>query len=66
MSRPQWARKVEKKFSLLIMVIRVVEFSNVGYKITKIFARGSTYSKEIIEVWELVNGGLRNFQKSEF
>ena len=32
-----------------IMAIRVVEFSNKGYKIKKIFAQESTYSKEIIE-----------------
>ena len=31
------------------MAIRVVEFSNGGYKIRKIFAKESTYSKEIIE-----------------
>ena len=31
------------------MAIRVVEFSNGGYKIRKIFAYESTYSKEIIE-----------------
>ena len=31
------------------MVIRVVEFSNGGYKIRKIFAQESTYLKEIIE-----------------
>jgi hypothetical protein len=32
-----------------IMAIRVVEFSNGGYKIRKVFAEESTYSKEIIE-----------------
>ena len=32
-----------------IMAIRVVEFLNRGYKIRKIFAQESTYSKEIIE-----------------
>jgi hypothetical protein len=31
------------------MATRVVEFSNGGYKIRKIFAKESTYSKEIIE-----------------
>jgi len=31
------------------MAIRVVEFSNWGYKIRKIFAKGSTYPEEIIE-----------------
>ena len=39
--------------SLPSMAIRVVEFSNGGYKIRKIFAEESTYSKEIIEFWEL-------------
>ena len=40
----------EKRFfRLSTMAIRVVEFSNGGYKIRKIFARESTYSKEIIE-----------------
>jgi hypothetical protein len=31
------------------MAIRVVEFSNRGYKIRNIFAEESTYPKEIIE-----------------
>jgi hypothetical protein len=31
------------------MAIRVVEFSNGGYKIKKIFAQESTNQKEIIE-----------------
>ena len=31
------------------MAIRVVEFSNGGYKIRKIFALESTYPKEMIE-----------------
>ena len=32
-----------------IMAIRIVEFSNGGYKIRKTFAEESTYSKEIID-----------------
>ena len=36
------------------MAIQVVEFSRGGYKIRKIFAQESTYSKEMIEFWELV------------
>jgi hypothetical protein len=32
-----------------LSAIRVVEFSNGGYKIRKIFARESTYPKEIID-----------------
>ena len=39
------------------MVIRVVEFSSGGYKIGNVFASVSTYSKEIIEFWELVLWG---------
>ena len=35
------------------MAIRVVDFSNMGYKIRKVFAYESTYSKEIIEIWKL-------------
>ena len=38
---------------LTIMAVRVVEFSNGVYKIKKIFAKKSTYPKEIIEFWEL-------------
>ena len=38
---------------LPIMAIRVVEFSNGGYKIRKIFAWEATYSKDFIEFWEL-------------
>ena len=34
---------------LISMAVRVVEFSNGRYKIRKIFAEESTYSKEIIE-----------------
>ena len=33
------------------MVIGVVEFSSGGYKIRKIVASESTYSKKIIEFW---------------
>ena len=33
------------------MVILVMEFSNGGYKIRKIFAKESTYPKEMIEFW---------------
>jgi hypothetical protein len=33
----------------LSVAIQVVEFSNGGYKIKKVFAEESTYSKEIIE-----------------
>ena len=35
------------------MAVRVVEFSNGGYKIRKILAYESTNSKEIIEFWFL-------------
>ena len=48
------------------MAIRVVEFSNGGYKIRKVFAKESTSSKEIIEFKNWISGGFRNFQKSEF
>ena len=40
------------------MAIQVVEFSNGGYKIRKIFAQESTYSKEIIEFEFWINGEL--------
>ena len=40
--------------TVVTMVIRVVEFSNGGHKIGNIFAKESTYPKEIIEFWELV------------
>ena len=39
---------VGHQFSL-IMAVRVVEFSKGGYKIRKVFAKESTYPKEIIE-----------------
>ena len=35
------------------MAIQVVEFSNGVYKIRNIFAKKSTYPKEIIKFWEL-------------
>ena len=43
-------KNMKKRQSIMyIMAIRVVEFSNGGYKIRKILASESTYSKEIIE-----------------
>ena len=45
------------------MAIWVVEFSNGGDKVKKIFASESTYSKEIIEFWELVNGEVSKSAK---
>ena len=35
--------------TVISMAIRAVEFSNGGYKIRRVFALESTYSKEIIE-----------------
>jgi hypothetical protein len=43
------AKGTKFRYSCLIMAIRVVEFSNGGYKIRKVFAQESIYSKEIIE-----------------
>ena len=40
----------------LIMAKWVVDFLSRGYKIRKIFAKESTYQKEIIEFW--INGEL--------
>ena len=39
----------KKNFPLWAVAIQVVEFSSGGYKIRKIFASESTYSKIIIE-----------------
>ena len=36
-----------------ILAIQVVEFSNGGFKIGKVSTKESTYSKEIIEFWQL-------------
>ena len=38
------------------MAVRIVEFSCGGYKIRNIFAEESTYSKEIIEIENWING----------
>jgi hypothetical protein len=46
------------------MEIRVVEFSNGGYKVRNIFAYESTYSKEIIEFW--FNGELTKESPESF
>ena len=40
------------------MAIRVVEFPNGGYKIRKIFAKESTYPKEILNFEFWINGEL--------
>ena len=43
-------RKILGRNSIMgAMAIRVVEFSKGGYKIRKVFASESTYSKKIIE-----------------
>ena len=47
-----------------VMSIRFVEFSNGGYKIRKVFAYESTYSKEFVEFWELDYWGPRKFSKT--
>ena len=39
--------------SLYIIALPVMEFQDKGYKIRNIFAKKSTYPKEIIEIWEL-------------
>ena len=41
--------KLQGTWMFSIMAIGVVEFSREGYKIRKIFAKESTYSKEMIE-----------------
>ena len=43
----------KKTTNWAIITVQVVEFSNPGYKIRKVFAKESTHSKEIIEFWEL-------------
>ena len=44
------------------MAVRVVQFSNGEYKIRSIFAKESTYRKEIIEFRELVWwGAVKNW-----
>ena len=50
------------------MVMWVVEFLSGGYKIRKIFAWESTYPKEILEFWKLVQwGGVKIFDfQSQF
>ena len=37
------------KCNMPVMVVGVVEFSREGHKIRKVFAKESTYPKEIIE-----------------
>ena len=49
----KWFHHIVPFRGLAIMAIRVVEFSSGVYKIRQIFAQESTYSKEIIEFWEL-------------
>ena len=47
------------------MAIRVVKFSNGGYKIKKVFDKELTYSKLLnFENW--VNGGVRSFKNQSF
>ena len=58
----------------MVMAIRVVEFSNGGYKIWKIFAKKSTYQKEItaefrfkkdFDVTKILNQDSFLFQRRE-
>ena len=48
------------------MAIRVVEFSNRGYKIIKIFAYESTYSKKLLNFENWSNGGFRVLKVNYF
>ena len=41
--------EIDFQICMYYMAVRAVEFSNGGYKIIKIFAKESTYSKESIE-----------------
>ena len=50
-----------KAFS--VMVIQVVEFSSGGYKIRKIFAKKSTYPKEILNFENWYNGEVSKSAK---
>ena len=47
------------------MAIWVVEFSNGGYKIRKVFAEESTHSKEIIEVFKKQSFKSQVFSSSQ-
>ena len=49
LSSGNWNYRGSPTCTVSTMAIWVVEFSNGGYKIRKIFAKESTYSKEIIE-----------------
>ena len=54
-------------FLLFIMAVRLVEFSNGGYKIRKIFTYESTYSEEILNFENWVNGEVPKFDfQSQF
>ena len=49
------------------MAVRLVEFSNGGYKIRKIFTYESTYSEEILNFENWVNGEVPKFDfQSQF
>ena len=48
------------------MAIRVVEFSNGGYKIRKVLAKNQHAQKEFIDFEDWICVGLRSFQNSEF
>ena len=42
-----------QKQEFTVMAFSVMEFQDQGYKIRKVFAKKSTYQKEMIEFWEL-------------
>ena len=52
--------------SLSIMVIRVVEFSNGGYKIRRFLPKNQHTQRKLLNFENWISGGLRSFQKLEF
>ena len=49
------------------MTIRIVEFSNGGYTIRKVFAYKIQHTeRKLLNFENWISGGLRSFQKSEF
>ena len=48
------------------MAIRVVEFSNGGYKIRKVFPKNQHPQRKLLNFENWISGGLRRFQKSDF
>ena len=58
--------KGDQVIHMYFMAIRVVEFSNGGYKLERFLPKNQHNQRKLLNFENWIKGGLRSFQKSEF